>query len=113
MKHDDIDANDSAPSLSPTIIYHDSFESLSPVVAKGSDKKTSSSSDKGSATTKGSAGKSGGGKGGEKGVNKQVKRAFQRAGARNESYSIIAIAEEGASNSTATSSSNSSGTNQR
>jgi hypothetical protein len=106
MKHlqfDSMDANDSIPSLSPTIIYH---EPSAP--GKGTSKASSSSS---SEAGKGSNDVSKAR--GQHGVNKQVIRAFQRAGTRNSTDST-AIAEKETSLSDESSlASNSSDTDQR
>lgn len=102
MKHlqfDSMDTNDSMPSLSPTIIYHD----LS-APGKGSSKASSSSEAGKSPNDDGKAR-------GQHGVNKQIIRAFQRAGTRNSTDST-AIAKEETSLSDEYGS-NSTGTDQR
>jgi hypothetical protein len=108
MKHlqfDSMDANDSMPSLSPTIIYK---EPSAP--GKGTNKASSSSS---SSSEAGKGSNDVGKARGQHGVNKQVIRAFQRAGTRNSTDSTAIADEETSLSDESSSASNSSGTDER
>jgi hypothetical protein len=104
MKHlqfDSMDANDSMPSLSPTIIYK---EPSAP--GKGTNKASSSSS------SSSEAGKGSNDVGKARGQHGVI-RAFQRAGTRNSTDSTAIADEETSLSDESSSASNSSGTDER